>query len=239
MLANDVEIVTRRLREALPLAAPSPHPASAASALRRQVLYALRTDGPRSPDQIAAVVGASRTGVLQQLHTLELAGLVSKTVIRHGVGRPRHVYDLAPSAQELFPANYAALAGSVLTAVDAIGGAALVNAVFQSRRLQLQERLTRRLAERLPAGASLWERTREVADFQDENGYLGRANRESDGTIRLCEHNCAIFDVAGRYPAACAAELRLLEDVLEARVSRECNIVAGDRSCTYRIEPRE
>jgi predicted ArsR family transcriptional regulator len=233
---TDAQMMERRVRTATPLVTPTPGP-GASSTLRREVLYALRTGGPASPDQIADRVGASRTGVLQQLRTLESAGLVTRSLSRHGVGRPRHVYDLTPAAQDLFPANYGALAQSILTAVRSIGGEKLIRDVFEARRQQLKSRIGNRLAERLPAGASLWERVREVAIYEDETGYLGRATRDSDGTIWLCEHNCAISGVSGPYPIACEEELQLLEEVLGAKITRQCNIAAGDRSCTYRVEP--
>ncbi len=234
--ATDAEMIHRRVNTASPLVTPSPGP-GASSTLRREVLYAIRTGGPASPDQIAERVGASRTGVLQQLRTLESAGLVTRSLSRHGVGRPRHVYDLTPSAQELFPANYGALTQSILAAIRSVGGEQLIADVFAARRQLLKARVTRRLQERLPDDATLWERVREVASFQDETGYLGRAVRDADGSIRLCEHNCAIFGVAGAYPIACESELSLFGEVLGASVTRECLIVTGARSCTYRIEP--
>jgi predicted ArsR family transcriptional regulator len=232
---TDAQLI-RRVRTATPLITPTPGP-GASSTLRREVLYALRTGGPAAPDQVADRVGASRTGVLQQLRTLETAGLVTRSLSRHGVGRPRHVYDLTPAAQELFPANYGALAQSFLTAIRSIGGDALIRDVFEARRRQLETRIRDRLEERLSNGASLWERVREVAGYQDETGYLGRATRDPDGTIRLCEHNCAISGVSGPYPIACQEELELFGEVLGARVTRECHIASGGRSCTYRIEP--
>ncbi|MGA3057100.1 MAG: helix-turn-helix domain-containing protein [Candidatus Limnocylindrales bacterium] len=235
--ATDAQII-HRVRAMTPLVTPTPGP-GASSALRREVLYALRTGGPASADQVADRVGASRTGVLQQLRTLETAGLVSRSLSRHGVGRPRHVYDLTPAAQDLFPANYGALAQSFLTAIRSIGGEALIRDVFEARRRQLKTRISDRLEERLPSGASLWERVREVASYQDETGYLGRATHDPDGTIRLCEHNCAISGVSGPYPIACQEELELFSEVLGARVTRECHIASGGRSCTYRIEPLE
>jgi len=233
---TDAEMIDRRVRTADPLVAPSPGP-GASSNLRRDVLYALRTGGPASPDQVADQVGASRTGVLQQLRTLETAGLVTRSLSRHGVGRPRHVYDLTPAAQDLFPANYGALTQSVLTAIRTIGGDKLIEEVFEARREMLRARIRRRIQERLPASATLWERVREVASYQDETGYLGRATRDADGMIRLCEHNCAIYGVSGTYAIACATELQLFSEVLGAKVIRECHIASGGRSCTYRVEP--
>jgi predicted ArsR family transcriptional regulator len=233
---TDDELMERRVRTATPLVTPTPGP-GASSTLRREVLYALRTGGPAAPDQVADKVGASRTGVLQQLRTLESAGLVTRSLSRHGVGRPRHVYDLTPAAQELFPANYGALAQSILTALRSIGGDALLREVFEARREQLKMRIGGRLAEKLPSGASLWERVREVASYQDETGYLGRAARDGDGVIWLSEHNCAISGVSSPYPIACEEELALLREILGANVTRECHIATGGRSCTYRVEP--
>jgi predicted ArsR family transcriptional regulator len=233
---TDAQMIERRVRTATPLVTPTPGP-GASSNLRREVLYALRTGGPAAPDLVADRVGASRTGVLQQLRTLESAGLVTRSLSRHGVGRPRHVYDLTPAAQELFPANYGALAQSILTALRSIGGDALIREVFEARREQLKTRISGRIAERLPAGATLWERVREVAGYQDETGYLGRATRDADGNIWLSEHNCAISGVSSPYPIACEEELMLFGEILGARVTRECHIASGGRSCTYKVEP--
>jgi predicted ArsR family transcriptional regulator len=205
------------------------------SALRREILVRLRRDGPASPDRLAGAIGASRTGVLQQLRALEATGFVSRQTVRHGVGRPRHLYDITDEAQELFPANYGALAAGLLTAINAVGGEALVEQVFIARRRQIGDRVRRELQDRVGAKASLAERVRELAVLQDEQGYLANAVIGSDGTIRLREHNCAILDVARGARAACDAELDLFRDVLGADVVRETHIASGDRCCSYRI----
>ena len=209
-----------------------------APTLRRELVLALRTAGPSSPDQLAALVGASRTGVLQQLRVLETDGLVSRRTERHGVGRPRHLYDVTPSAQQLFPANYDGLAAGLIAAIDSIGGRELVDRVFETRRSQTAERIRRRLDETVGQDASFLDRVRELAVIQDEQGYLCGAELSTDGTIRLREHNCAIYHVAAGDPAPCAAELALFSEVLGADVVRETHIAAGDRCCTYRISAR-
>ena len=146
-----------------------------ASTLRRELLVRLRRDGPSSPDQLATALGASRTGVLQQLRALEAAHLVRRETVRHGVGRPRHVYDVTEHAQDLFPADYDGLATGLLAAIESVGGDDLVDEVFEARRRMATERVRERLAERLPAGASVVDRARELAVIQDEQGYLAEA----------------------------------------------------------------
>jgi predicted ArsR family transcriptional regulator len=218
---------------------------------RQAVLIALRREGPLSPDRLASVLGVSRTAVLQQLRRLAAGGLVARRAERHGVGRPRHVYELTASAQEVFPADYGALAADMLAAMEAFGGRELVERVFALRRERLRDQLVRRLDDAGLSGAPLEDRVREVARFQDEQGYLCDCRRETragqelepiavdpQGVIRLREHNCAIYDVATATPAACRAEVQLFREVLGARVVRETHIAAGDRCCTYRIEER-
>lgn len=209
-----------------------------APTLRREILVLLRQAGPSSPDQLAARLGASRTGVLQQLRALEATQLVSRRTERHGVGRPRHLYDVTADAQGLFPSNYDGLAAGLLAAIDAVGGVELIERVFETRRRQVSERVRSRLAERLPLNAPLVDRVRELAVIQDELGYLCSAEVEPDGTIRLREHNCAIFQVAAGTTSACRTELELFREVLGAEVVRETHIAAGDRCCTYRVVAR-
>ncbi|TMF39464.1 MAG: transcriptional regulator [Chloroflexi bacterium] len=216
--------------------APSAPPVSSSpGALRREILIRLRRDGASTPDQLAVAIGASRTGVLQQLRALEATNFVSRQTIRHGVGRPRHLYDLTGDAQELFPSNYDGLAAGLLSAIGAVGGQELIEQVFQARRRQIGDRVRRELEERIGADAPLTERVRALAVIQDEQGYLADAVLEPDGTIRLREHNCAILDVASGQRSACDAELDLFRDVLGVDVVRETHIASGDRCCSYRI----
>jgi predicted ArsR family transcriptional regulator len=213
-----------------------PHPHDHQAQLYRAILHDLRSVGPSSPDEVGRRVGTSRTSVLQQLRALEAAGLACHATVKHGVGRPRHVYDLTPVAQGLFPSNYDGLATDMLTAIHAVGGQDLVGEVFEARRSAVATRVRQRLADRLPHGGTLLERVRELAVIQDEAGYLCQASIDIDGsTIRLTEHNCAIHRVAMGQPSACAAELEMFADVLGADVVRDSHIVSGDRCCSYRI----
>jgi predicted ArsR family transcriptional regulator len=225
-------------------AAADPRPSSQRPAvsgpsnLRRDLLLRLRVDGPSTPDQLAARLGASRTGVLQQLRGLETAHLVSRQTIRHGVGRPRHLYDITLEAQDLFPSGYEGLAAGLLAAIEAVGGTDLLDEVFAARCRQLGTQVREGMAARVSDDAPLFDRVQELAVIQTANGYLAGAVVNVDGTIRLQEHNCAIFHIASGSPAACQAELELFSDVLGADVVREQHITTGDRCCSYRISAR-
>ena len=215
--------------------APTAQVSSSPGALRREILVHLRREGPTTPDQLAVAIGASRTGVLQQLRALEATRFVTRQTVRHGVGRPRHLYELTGDAQELFPSNYDGLAAGLLAAIGAVGGQELIEQVFQARRRQIGERVRRELDDRVGPEAPLMDRVRALAVLQDEQGYLADATLEPDGTIKLREHNCAILDVARGERSACDAELQLFRDVLGVDVVRDTHIASGDRCCSYRI----
>ncbi|HTC85365.1 MAG TPA: helix-turn-helix domain-containing protein [Candidatus Acidoferrum sp.] len=203
--------------------------------LRQAILLDLRRQGPSTTEDIGARLAVGRATVLQQLRALESSGLVARQSVRHGVGRPRHQYDVTADAQGLLPTNYDALAAGMVEAIEAVGGTELLGRVFEARRSEARERVAARLAARLPVGADLLDRVRELAQIQDEQGYLCHASLLADGSIRLAEFNCAIHHVAVGHPAACGTELDLFRDVLGAEVVRESHIMAGDRSCSYRI----
>lgn len=196
----------------------------------------LRQSGPSAPDALAGALRASRTGILQQLHALEEAGLVSHAAEKHGVGRPRHVYDVTPDAQGLFPTDYGGFASGLVKAIEAVGGDDLVEQVFAARRRQIGDRIRRRMAEQLPEDAPIEERVRVLARLQDEAGYLAEAVVGDDGAIRLREHNCAIDKIARRTMAPCDAELALFRELLGPGVQRETHIASGDRCCSYLVE---
>jgi predicted ArsR family transcriptional regulator len=203
--------------------------------LRREILMHLRQAGPTSPDGLAAALGASRTGVLQQLYALEEAGLVSHAAEKHGVGRPRHVYDVTADAQGLFPADYGGFASGLVKAIEAVGGEDLVEQVFAARRRQVGIRIRRRMTESQPDGATLEDQVNFLAALQDEAGYLAEVVVADDGALRLREHNCAIDKIARRTTVVCDAELALFRDFLGSGVERESHIMSGDRFCSYLV----
>jgi predicted ArsR family transcriptional regulator len=207
----------------------------------RAILLALREGGATGPDAMALRLGMSRTSTLQRLRELEAAGFVARQAIRHGVGRPRHLYDITAAAQRSLPANYDGLATTLLESIVEVGGDALVEEVFQARRRLLRDRIRARFTERLGPTPTLAEKVRELAVVQDESGYLCRAEAPAadGGMIELREHNCAILGAAAGHPAACRAELQLFEEVLDACVVRTTHIASGDRCCTYRIAPSD
>ena len=77
--------------------------------------------------------------------------------------------------------------------------------------------------------------------MRTEEGYVAEVVDDPDGPgVLLIEHHCPICTAASACPGLCGSELGLFRAVLGPKVSveRTQHIIAGDRRCTYRVQPR-
>ena len=160
---------------------------------------------------------------------------MERQAVRHGVGRPRHVYDVTDAAQDLFPTNYDGLASGLLAAIKSIGGEALIDDVFEERRRLTRDRFRQRLAERLPAGAPLIDRARELAVIQDEQGYLAEARSAPTASSGWSSATARSAASRRSTPPPARPSSTSSASCSTPDVQRETHIAAGDRCCTYRI----
>ena len=74
---------------------------------------------------------------------------------------------------------------------------------------------------------------------------LSEAGYMAEGQASFCcgtltEHNCAIREVAERFPEVCAAEERFLASVLGGTVERRRHMLHGCGGCEYQVRfPQE
>jgi DeoR family suf operon transcriptional repressor len=201
---------------------------------RREILDALRRSAGLTADQLADTLGVTAMAVRKHLAALQTEGLLRARVERRPVGRPVHIYALAPDAQDIQPRQYQELTVDLLDDLRALDGGDKVALLFRRRAARARERLAPTLAERpLPAQLDI------LAGFLDEQGYLADWETTPDGDYLLKEHNCALYGLARCAPEVCACELDLIQSLLPAAtVTRESRIVDGDSSCCYRLRPR-
>ncbi len=199
---------------------------------RRRVLVTLKILGQGTAQELARLLGITPMGVRRHLSALEAEGLVRHKAVPHGQGRPKHIYELTPQAQAAFDQRYASLSVELLRYVEEEFGADAVWRLFRRRA----ERRTRELLPLLE-GLPLEERVARLAEVLNREGYLADWRREDEGFV-LCEHHCAIHDVAKAFPQACETELTFIQQVLgDVHVRREAHIVGGDTRCAYVIVP--
>jgi predicted ArsR family transcriptional regulator len=202
---------------------------------RRAVLFAVRTIGDATVDEVADHLGITVSGARQHLAALAADGLVASTEVpRSSRGRPRLTYHATDLADALFPKAYAALTNDLLGYL-AEESTDAVDRLFARRRDDRISNARRRLDGR----RSLAAQVDELARILDEDGYVATAERVGRDRFRLVEHNCAITDVARRYGQACSSEIDFIRAVLpEADVERTSHIIDGARHCAYEITRR-
>ncbi len=200
---------------------------------RRALLEHLKEQGEASAEDLAARLGVTPSAVRQHLGAMQADGLVQRRELRHGAGRPRHVYRTGPAAENLFPKAYHDLANELLDHAAA-EDPDLVERLFERRRRRRTDQARARVA-----GLPFPDQVAELARILDEDGYLASWEALADGRFRVVEHNCAILDVARRYGDACVSEIEFLRRTLpDARIERVAHMMAGQHVCAYEITPK-
>jgi predicted ArsR family transcriptional regulator len=185
---------------------------------------------PGTARDLAQVLGLSLNAVRHHLKELSSEGLIASTRERRGVGAPVHVYGLTSAGDNLFPHRSDEILTQLLGRIAERNGRGAVVEAMEDRYRALSERLQSDLKD-----APAHQRLETVARILGEEGYMAEWD-DTDGTVRLTEHNCAIKALAERFPEICEAEARFLRDVLAGTVERQRHILTGCRACEYTVQ---
>ena len=181
--------------------------------------------------EIASALSVTRMAVRHHLQVLEKAGLVTFTLQRGGAGRPSFLYSPTGSAQQFFPDEYGAFARRLLRTIIQMDGEARLTAIFA----QMAKGLVAQYGPRM-VGKELRDRVGEMAKIQTEAGYMADWQQLGRDKFQLTEHNCALLEIARGCSHACECELKVMQDLLGATVTREEHIAQGDCCCRYVIQ---
>jgi predicted ArsR family transcriptional regulator len=142
------------------------------------------------------------------------------------------VFTLTEQGDGLFPDQSASFACDLLEQVEQRFGA-------EALARLLEERTDTTIASLKSEyeGLSFEQRVAALASRFNDLGFATEVVALDDGAMRVIEHNCPTRGVAERFPMVCHEELRLYEEVAGARVSRDCRIIEGGKTCEYRLEP--
>ena len=201
--------------------------------LRSDLLIALKKAQPLTAKELGARFGLTANALRRLLKELEGAGLVHYRREVRGVGGPRFAYSLSAEGEALFPRAHAPTLVDALTALREAQGPDAVPSFFRRRWAAI-------VAESgLDVGSlAMEDRVQLLAELLTSQGYMAEAGREESGGLTLRKHNCALREVAERFPELCAAEVAFMEEVLGARLDRRAHLLAGCNMCEYRIQQR-
>lgn len=198
---------------------------------QRSLLERLKRRGYATIPELAADVGLNIETVRGHLKALVRLGLARRHGNRRsGPGRPEVVFGLTPDAEALFPRRE----GETLREFA-------VHLVKSGQGEVLREFFERRIggarADALARVRHLRGRARvdEVARIFSELGFMAEVEDGHDvPRLRLC--HCPIRELVHSTRIPCVAEIGLMKELLGEDLTRVNYILAGDTSCTYRVE---
>ncbi len=173
----------------------------------------------------------SSMAVRRQLTLLEGDGLIFSEDERKKIGRPTKRYYLSDQGHEYFERDYANLAIDLLATLRSLDGKRKVNQVFERH---MHEDL--KTAKKLVLGNTLEARVHDATKWFTEKGYMAKWEKIATDKYLIKLMNCAVLQVATKFPQICVCEEDFLSELLQAKVTRRHYILKNGHFCSYLVE---
>ena len=205
---------------------------NARSSASRRLLELLKETGRAIViKELCEKLQLSSMAVRRQLTLLEGDGLIFSENERKEIGRPAKRYYLTDQGHEYFERDYANLAIELLAALRSLNGKRNVNQVFERR---MHEDL--KTARKRVLGKTLEARVHDATKWFTEKGYRARWEKIATDKYLIKFMNCAVLQVAKKFPQICVCEEDFLSELLQAKVTRRHYILKNGHFCSYLVE---
>ena len=198
---------------------------------RDRILQTLLRQPRRTINEMAEAVGINPISVRHHLTSLQLEGVVKSEEERHGVGRPRLVYELTEAGMERFPTRYLRLTTRLLAQMKESMPKAVVSGLFR----QVAEDLARDYADQLQ-GLEMEERLEVVKDLLAEEGFTVEWEKRGD-EYQIHEISCPYYQIGVSHPEVCTVDQALISRMLALPAEKVQCILNGNAHCTYVVQP--
>ena len=200
-----------------------------ASETREIILKTLRARGSCTVKDLADAAGISPVSVRHHLSSLQADDLIEAEEVRHGVGRPRHVFSLTEGGYELFPTRYYRLTNRLLGELKE----ALPNQSEETLLSGVADSMAEDYAGQLD-GLPLEKRLARLVELLNEEGFNADIERQGDDVI-LRELSCPYFHVGQSHPEVCMIDQAFIARALSLPVERVRCLLDGDAHCAFTI----
>jgi DeoR family suf operon transcriptional repressor len=179
---------------------------------RETILRSLRAQGKCTVRELAETVGISPISVRHHLAHLKADGLIFSEEVRHGVGRPYHLFSLTDEALELFPTRFFRLTNLLMDEIKAQMPQEQVEALL----LRIAKSIVddyKETFENLPVEA----RVPHLRDLLFNEGFETRINlHENQIVIQML--NCPFTHLPQHHPEVCMIERSIIAQALSIPV---------------------
>ncbi len=204
-----------------------------ATETRSILLKTLRSQGSCTVKDLAEAADVSPVSVRHHLSNLQADGLVEVKEVRHGVGRPRHMFSLSDKALELFPTRYYRLTNRILEEIK--------DRMPEGEAEQLLSGVARAMAADYKTqveGLPIEARLERLVELLADEGFEAQAEYR-DGRVYIRELSCPYYRIGQEHPEVCVIDQTFIGEVLSLPVKRINWIMDGDRICAFRVDQDE
>ena len=200
-----------------------------------QTLFLIKTRGPQTAQQLAALLELTSMGARRQLEAWQEKGMLTYEDVADKRGRPARRWLLTEAGHARFPDRHADLTVQLIDQVRGLFGEAGLDKLIAAREADSERQYRLHLQN---AGA-LPERVAALVRARSSEGYMAEVETRDDGALLLVENHCPICAAARQCQQFCRSELDLFQRVLGpgCTVGRVEHMLAGARRCVYVIKP--
>jgi predicted ArsR family transcriptional regulator len=197
---------------------------------RRLLRRLLQSPQGASVEELCNALAITHNAVRQHLAALMAAGFVERGEARPSGGRPRAVYVLLPAGRELFPRNYALIAGGMLEHLYAHAGSGSVQAMLS----EMGRKLGTSAAQIIQDGDDPQAVADALAEQLDALGYEAQAVRRGErGEVEAW--NCVFHALAKAHPDVCRFDLAFMQAATGRKIQHTDCMLRGSPVCRFRI----
>lgn len=196
-----------------------------------RILDLLKRQGSVTVNDLTDHLSISHMAVRKHLDSLQKDNIIWSKEIKQPIGRPLQMYLLTETGDNLFPKNYEGLTLEFLDDMKELYGEDSIQKLFQKREERLTSEYKKRLAKKTNK-----EKIHEIANIQNEKGYMADVTEINPNTFELIEYNCPIMAVANEFKTACQCETNLFKNVLDTKDVRRVSCKTdGNDHCKFLI----
>ncbi|MGJ0626093.1 helix-turn-helix transcriptional regulator [Xenorhabdus bovienii] len=204
-----------------------------AQTVSERLLMLLKTRGAMQASDAGKILGTSGEAARQQFVKLAKEGLVEAESETRGVGRPTQLWHLTDKGHARFPNTHAELTVQLLTIIRSQLGETAMDLIINMR----EQKTSASYKIAMENAEGLQEKIERLVAIRNQEGYMAQYSVQEDGAILFIENHCPICAAATVCQGFCRAELKLFQEILQAKVERTEYILNGARRCAYRITP--
>jgi DeoR family suf operon transcriptional repressor len=201
---------------------------------KERIFQTLRSQGQMTVSELANAVQITPIAIRHHLASLHAEGMVEVREERHGVGRPRQVYKLTPSAMDRNTSRYYQFTDLLLGQLKEHLSPEMVNQLLLEVAFSMAG-LWKAELDSLP----LPRRLDRLVELLTHEGFVARVESAGPGRFCLTELACPYSRISLSHPEVCTLDASMISRALGTEVERTSCIRTGSNSCSYSIAGTE